>query len=108
MSREKYSEKEKGVVTMNTFYNGKQITKENFLALIKECMEDGWKNSDLFRTTEEALEKIYYGGYEGVDEDIQYIINELNSKSSWGYLHPRANLQDVEIIISKGKWYFQE
>ena len=93
---------------MNTFYNGLQITKENLLSLIKECMEEGWQNSHLQRSTEEVLEKIYLGGYEGREDDIQFILNELNSKTKWGYLYPNANLQDVEIIISEGNWYFQE
>lgn len=93
---------------MNTFYNDKQITKENLLTMIKECIEEDWKSSHLHRSTEEALEKIYYGKYDGVDEDIKYILDELNSKSLYGYFYPHANLQDVEIIISKGKWYFQD
>lgn len=85
---------------MNTFYNGLQITKENLLSLIKECMEEGWQNSHLQRSTEEVLEKIYLGGYEGREEDIQFILDELKSKTKWGYLYPKANLQDVEIIIN--------
>ena len=93
---------------MNTFYNGKQITKENLLTIIKECIEEGWKNSHLHASTQEILEKIYYGEYEGREEDILYILNELNSKSLYGYFYPHANLQDVEIIISEGSWYFQE
>ena len=93
---------------MNTFYNGKEITKENLLSMIKECMEEGWKNSDLHRETEEALEKIYFGEYEGAEEDIEYILDKLNSKLAYGgYLYPNANLQDVETIISTGQWYFQ-
>lgn len=93
---------------MNIFYNGKPITKENLLAIIKECMEEGWKNSDLHKSTEEALEKIYRGGYEGREEDIFYILDKLNSKSIYGgYFYPNANLQDVETIISAGSWYFQ-
>ena len=94
---------------MNTFYNGQEITKENFLSMIKECMEEDWKSSDLRRSTEEALEKIYLGEYEGVNEDIQVILEELNSESvCGGYFHPNANLQNVETIISEGNWYFQE
>ena len=93
---------------MNTFYNGKEITKENFLTMIKECIEEGWKNSDLYRETEKALEKIYYGGYEGREEDIEYILDKLQTKSKRGYKYPRANLQDVELIISEGNWYFQK
>ena len=94
---------------MNTFYNGKPITKENLISMIKESMEEGWKNSDLHKSTEEALEKIYHGGYEGREEDIEYILYRLNSKSPYGgYFYPKANLQDVETIISTGQWYFQE
>lgn len=95
---------------MNTFYNGLKITKGNLLAMIKECMEEGWKNSSLHKSTEEALEKIYHGGYEGREEDIEYILDKLNSKPAYGggYFYPNANLQDVETIISTGQWYFQE
>ncbi len=94
---------------MNTFYNGKQITRENLLGMIQECMEEGWKNSDLHRETEEVLEKIYGGRYEGREEDIFYILDRLNSKSVYGgHFYPNANLQDVENIISEGDWYFQE
>ena len=91
----------------NTFYNGKEISKENLLSMIKECMEEGWKNSSLHRGTEIALEKIYHGGYEGAEEDIQYILDKLNAKTFYGgYFYPKANLQDVESIISVGSWYF--
>jgi len=94
---------------MNTFFNGKKISKENFLTMIKECIEDGWKNSDLHKSTEEALEKIYHGGYEGREEDIECILDKLNSKLAFGeYLYPNANLKDVEKVISVGSWYFQE
>ena len=93
---------------MNTFFNGKKITKENLLTMIKECMEDGWKNSHLHTSTQEILEKIYYGEYEGREEDIKYILDKLNSKSRYGYLYPHANLEDVENIILEGQWYFQD
>ena len=93
---------------MNTFYNGKEITKENLLSMIKECMEQDWEDSYLRGSTELTLIKIYYGGYEGVDEDIQFILEELQRKTKWGYLYPDANLQDIEIIISEGQWYFQD
>lgn len=95
---------------MNTFYNGLQITKENLLSMIKECMEEGWKNSNLHKSTEEVLEKIYFREYEGAEEDIEYILDKLNSKPAYGdgYFYPKANLQDVENIISVGSWYFQE
>lgn len=92
----------------NTFYNGKQITRKNLLAMIQECIEEDWEDSHLRKSTEEALEKIYYGGYEGREADIQLIINKLNSKSRYGFCYPNANLQDVEIIISEGQWYFQD
>ena len=95
---------------MNTFYNGKEITKENLLAMIRECMEEGWKNSDLHRETEEALEKIYHGEYEGAEEDIECILEKLNEKNRWGYLYPNANLQYVEIILlqGRGEWFYKE
>lgn len=94
------------IKNMNTFHNGKEITKENFLDMIRECIEQDWEDSYLYTRTEEILEKIYRG-YDGVDEDIEYILDELHSKTKWGYLYPNANLQDVENIISEGQWYFQ-
>lgn len=95
---------------MNTFYNGLPITKENLLSLIKECMEAGWEGSSLHRSTEIALEKMYYGGYEGWEEDIEYILYKLNSKPAYGngYFYPKPNLLDVESIISGEGWFFQE
>jgi len=95
---------------MNLFYNGKPITKQNLLDMIRECMEAGWKGSDLHRSTEKALEKIYHGEYEGWEEDIEYILYKLNSKSAYGggYFYPKPNLLDVESIISVGSWYFQK
>lgn len=92
----------------NTFYNGKEISKENFLSMIRECIEDGWRDSHLLKSTEKTLEKIYHGGYEGREEDIQIILNELNTELRSGYKHPDANLQNVETIILTGKWFFQE
>lgn len=92
---------------MNAFYNEKKITRENLLGMIRECMEAGWENSSLHRRTEEVLEKIYHG-YDGVEEDVEYILYKLNSKSvDGGYFYPRPNLQDVETIISTGQWFFQ-
>lgn len=95
---------------MNAFYNGKKITRENLLGMIRECMEAGWKGSDLHRSTETALEKIYYGGYEGWEEDIECIIERLNAKPAYGngYFYPKPNLLDVESIISGDGWFFQE
>lgn len=95
---------------MNVFYNGKPVTKQNLLDMIRECIEEGWKGSDLHRSTEIALEKIYHGGYDGREEDIEYILYKLNNKPAYGngYFYPRANLQDVESIISVGSWYFQK
>lgn len=94
---------------MNTFYNGKPVTKQNLLDMIRECIETGWKGSNLHTSTEKMLEKIYHGGYEGAEEDVQYILDKLNSKSPYGgYFYTKPNLQDVEKIISIGNWYFQE
>ena len=93
-------------MTKNSFYNGKEITKKNFLTIIQKCMEEGWRNSHLQKSTEEGLEKIYHGGYEGREEDIEFIIEELNSKLTSGYKHPDANLQNVESIILEGNWFF--
>jgi hypothetical protein len=95
---------------MNTFYNGKKISKKNFLAIIQECIEEGWEDSTLDSSTERALEKIYYGEYEGREADIFYILDELQRKTKWDYLYPNANLQDIEIIITESgvNWYFQD
>lgn len=96
-----------GANMRNKFYNGKEITKENLLNMIGECIESNWKNSDLFNETEEALEKMYQG-YEGVEEDISSILENLKNKNRFGWNFAEPNLQSLEIIISEGKWYFQE
>lgn len=94
---------------MNRFYNGKPVTKANLLELIGICMEEGWSGSDLHEETEVALGQIYIAEYGGVDEDLETIVEILNSRSLVGYYHyPNANLQDVEKIISQGEWFFQE
>ena len=83
------------------FYNGKEINRENLLEMIEECIQGNWKNSDIERNAEVAMEIIAREEYEGRDEDIEYILEKLKYEHS-------PNLQDVERIISQGDWYFQE
>jgi len=83
------------------FYNGKEINRENLLEMIEECIQDNWKNSDIERNAEIAMEIIATQEYDGREEDIEYILEKIQ------YEH-RPNLQDVERIISQGDWYFQE
>lgn len=83
------------------FYNGKEINRENLLEMIEECIQDNWKNSDIERNAEIAMEIIATQEYDGREEDIEYILEKIQ------YEH-RPNLQDVERIISRGDWYFQE
>jgi hypothetical protein len=92
---------------MNKFFNGKEINEENLIQMIQECIDDNWKNSDIEDDIEKYLEKIATQNYDGRDEDISYIIEELQAQDQVGYLHKDANLQALENIISKGKWYFQ-
>lgn len=89
----------------NKFYNGKEITKENLIPMIGECIEENWKNSDLLPLTERIFEEMYKG-YEYVEDDIENILGQLKAKTRIGYIYPEPNLQDVEIIISEGEWNF--
>lgn len=93
---------------MNKFYNGYQVTKENLFKLFQEILGD---NSSLDARTEKAFQ-MFLLGYEGVDEDIIYVLEELNSihgagifKGSW--MHPNPNLETIENIIGRGRWNFE-
>ena len=81
------------------FYNGKEINEENLVGIIKECSENNWKNSDLFRETEIACEIIAFEDYEGRGEDIECILERIDDG---------ATLFDIEKIIQNGQWFFAE
>jgi len=84
---------------MKKFWNGKEISEENLIELITECIENKWKNSDLLEETETACEIIALEEYEGKKEDVEYIIEKLDDG---------ATLFDVENAIANGDWYFME
>ncbi len=84
---------------MKKFWNGKEISERNLADLIRECTENNWKNSDLFRETEIACEIIAFENYEGRDEDVEYILEKLEDG---------ATLFDVEKAIQNGEWYFMQ
>ena len=84
---------------MKKFWNGKEISEKNLVDIIKECSENNWKNSDLFKETEIACEIIAFENYEGRSEDIECILEKLKDG---------ATLFDVENAIQNGQWFFAE
>ncbi|HHW69709.1 MAG TPA: hypothetical protein GX747_05185, partial [Tenericutes bacterium] len=80
-------------------WNNKELNEENLVDMIKECIKNNWRNSNLFRETEIACEIIACESYEGRDEDVEYILEKLDDG---------ATLVDVENAISNGEWYFME
>lgn len=81
-------------------YNGKVVNKENIFEMITESIENNWKKLDLFPQSELIFEKMVTG-YDGLDEDLDYIIEELKIDNA-----KMINLQTIEIIIMDGEWNF--
>lgn len=81
---------------MKKLFNGNEINKENIIKMIEECSNEKWKGSDLCRESEYIFEKMLLG-YDGIDEDFEYIIEKLDNHS---------NLQDVESVIKDEEWNF--
>ena len=81
---------------MKKLYNGKEISKESILEMIRESSSENWRGSDLYGESEQIFEKMLEG-YDGIDEDFEYIIIRLENDS---------NLQNVEDIIMSGEWNF--
>ena len=81
---------------MKKLSNGKNITQESILEMIEECARANWKSSDLHTESEKIFEKMTLG-YDGIEEDFEYIIPQLDNYS---------NLQDIESVIKDGEWHF--
>lgn len=81
---------------MKRLYNGKEISKESILEMIRESSNENWQGSDLYVESEQIFEKMLQG-YDYIDEDFEYIIIRLQNDS---------NLQNVEDIIKNGEWNF--
>jgi hypothetical protein len=98
--------------------DGRKWTEKDLIEAIQENIEANWLNSDLHRETEIALTRIAKEWYEGKEEDIECILEKLNSIHGvgssegkpfyYGTSDGSLSLQDVEQIIQVGEWYFQQ
>ena len=80
--------------------NGKALSQESIIDMIKNCVDKNWEGSDLYPETEKVFERML-NGYDGLDEDISYIIDHLKADGT-----SEINLQDIESIIKDGEWNF--
>ena len=81
-------------------YNGKKINTKNIIFMIEESITENWPNADIYDETIVIYERMVQG-YEGVLEDLDYIVTRLKEKNSL-----EINLQTIEKIIMYGQWNF--
>ena len=55
------------------------MTKEKLLEIIQEMMAENWADSDLDAKTEKILTFIVEHDYEGRDEDLEALVDRINS-----------------------------
>jgi len=68
--------------------------------MIEESITENWPNADIYDETIVIYERMVQG-YEGVLEDLDYIVIRLKEKNSL-----EINLQTIEKIIMYGQWNF--
>lgn len=95
----------KGGNEMNKLFNGNEVNEINVMEMLKENESNP---SDMTQDEVKLIKKVASQNYEGADEDLSYLIEELQTKNSIGYLYPDANWQTVYDILSKGSWYYQK
>lgn len=88
--------------------NNEEVTKENVLELLKTTTSHSPESQ---MTEEECLTLRLIGrqDYEGAEEDLQELVDTLQTKNFmglWNYLE--ANCQTFHDIVSKGSWYYME
>ena len=92
---------------MNTLYNGKNVTNENVLEMLKgvddECLYD-----DMTETEKAVIRKVASQEYDEAEEDLKYLVEILNSRYKYGWNYCQANLQTVYDILSQGNWYYMQ
>ena len=81
-------------------YNGKKVNTKNIISMIEESITENWPNADIYDETIVIYERMVQG-YEGVLEDLNYIVQKLKEKNSL-----EVNLQTIEQIIIHGQWNF--
>jgi len=83
------------------FWDGTDVEKERLLEMLREYDFTG----DTSREFDIACRYLAEGGYEGHDEDIEFILEKLQDRYD-------ANLQDVDDILRGGNyldgWYFSK
>lgn len=89
-------------------FNDKEVTKENVLELLK-TIDSHSPGSQM--TEEECLTLRLIGGqdYEGAEEDLDYLVDTLQTKNFmglWNYID--ANCLTFYDIVSEGNWYYME
>lgn len=92
---------------MNMLYNGKCVNEENVLEMLKgvddECLYD-----DMTEAEKTLIRKVAAQEYDGAEEDLEYLVESLNSKCKYGWNYCQANLQTVYDILSQGNWYYMQ
>lgn len=86
-------------------YNGKKVTTENVLNMLREEDTEG---GDMTDDEVAVIKRVSRQDYEGAEEDLQYLTEKLQEETKIGYLYPSANWQTVYDILSQGNWYYQE
>lgn len=91
----------------NTLYNGKDATEENVLEMM-QGVGLGEIHDDMTEKEKAVIRKVAAQDYEGAWDDLDYLVDELNSRCKYGWNHCQANLQTVYDILSKGDWHYME
>lgn len=90
---------------MNTLYNGKDATEENVLEMMQGVdLEEIY--DDMTEEEKAVIRKVAAQEYDGAEEDLEYLVEMLNSKCKYGWNYCQANLRTVYDILSKGDWYY--
>lgn len=92
---------------MNRLYNGLEVNETNVVAMML-TLNANRPDSDMTDSEEAIVRKVARGGYDGAEEDMEYLIDTLNAKTVSGFEYPEANCQIVYDILNTGSWYYQE
>lgn len=90
-----------------TLYDGRLATKNNVLDMMR-AVDQFDHFDDMSKEEKTVICKVASQNYEGCKEDLQYLLERLNKKTSLGFDYVEANLQSIYDILSKGNWYYME
>ena len=89
---------------MNKLYNGLEVNFENVLAMMLS-VDESPEQSDMTYYQEAVCKKVAAGGYEGAQEDLESLVDELNTYS---FYNEFANNQAVyDILSAPDCWNYQ-